>query len=131
MVLVLVGALGTLDNAPAARTPRFGVTTTRLLARLLEPAGLAFENALRFQRAETESVTDDLTQLFNSRSAALVEAAPSSVGAPAKRNEVLLQVADRAMYRVKDRGKNGISVAPPFERRTADAERVSAAGGKQ
>jgi diguanylate cyclase (GGDEF)-like protein len=44
--------------------------------------------------------------------------------------EVLLQVADQAMYRVKDRGKNGISVAPPFERRTPDSDRVSAAGGQ-
>ena len=34
---------------------------------LLEPAGLAIENALLLQRAEALSVTDDLTRLYNSR----------------------------------------------------------------
>jgi len=34
---------------------------------LLEPAALALENALAFQRAEALSVTDDLTGLSNAR----------------------------------------------------------------
>ena len=34
---------------------------------MLEPAGIAIDNALRVQRAEALSVTDDLTQLYNSR----------------------------------------------------------------
>ena len=33
----------------------------------LEPGAIALENALRVQRAEALSVTDDLTQLYNSR----------------------------------------------------------------
>ena len=33
----------------------------------LEPAAIALDNALRVQRAEALSVTDDLTQLYNSR----------------------------------------------------------------
>ena len=37
------------------------------LARLLEPAAYALANALRVARAEALSVTDDLTQLYNSR----------------------------------------------------------------
>ena len=37
------------------------------VVRLLEPAAYAMSNALRLARAEALSVTDDLTQLFNSR----------------------------------------------------------------
>ena len=33
----------------------------------IEPGAIALENALRMQRAEALSVTDDLTQLYNSR----------------------------------------------------------------
>ena len=36
-------------------------------ARRIEPGAIALESALRMQRAEALSVTDDLTQLYNSR----------------------------------------------------------------
>ena len=59
-----------------ARRSRLGALRRRTLAvagvqgawrTLLEPAGLALENALLLQRAEALSVTDDLTRLYNSR----------------------------------------------------------------
>ena len=34
---------------------------------MLEPAAIALDNALQLERAEALSVTDDLTQLYNSR----------------------------------------------------------------
>jgi diguanylate cyclase (GGDEF)-like protein len=37
------------------------------LKAALEPGSIALDNALRMQRAEALSVTDDLTQLYNSR----------------------------------------------------------------
>ena len=49
------------------RTPRFAAATLRALLAALEPGAIALENALRVQRAEALSVTDDLTQLYNSR----------------------------------------------------------------
>ena len=38
-----------------------------VLRAVLEPGAIALDNALRMQRAEALSVTDDLTQLYNSR----------------------------------------------------------------
>jgi diguanylate cyclase (GGDEF)-like protein len=63
----LVGALVGLDRAPSAREPRFGASSLSVLRSALEPGALALDNALRIQRAEALSVTDDLTQLYNSR----------------------------------------------------------------
>jgi diguanylate cyclase (GGDEF)-like protein len=63
-----VGALVGLDRIPAAREPKFAPATQEaLLGVLLEPGAIALDNALRVQRAEALSVTDDLTQLYNSR----------------------------------------------------------------
>ena len=62
-----VGALVGLDRAPASREPRFSPATEAALLGALEPGGIALDNALRVQRAEALSVTDDLTQLYNSR----------------------------------------------------------------
>jgi diguanylate cyclase (GGDEF)-like protein len=56
-----------LDRAPAARQPKFTTGTLTKLLAALEPGAIALDNALRVQRAEALSVTDDLTQLFNSR----------------------------------------------------------------
>jgi len=62
-----VGALVGLDRTPAARAPKFTATTEAALLRALEPGAIALDNALRVARAEALSVTDDLTQLYNSR----------------------------------------------------------------
>jgi len=62
-----VGALVGLDKGPASREPRFAAPTQAALLRALEPGAIALDNALRVQRAEALSVTDDLTQLYNSR----------------------------------------------------------------
>ena len=62
-----VGALVGLDRVPAARVPRFHAATQAAVLRALEPGAIALDNALRVARAEALSVTDDLTQLYNSR----------------------------------------------------------------
>jgi diguanylate cyclase (GGDEF)-like protein len=62
-----VGALVGLDRAPSAREPRFAPATQAALQSVLEPGAIALDNAVRVQRAEALSVTDDLTQLYNSR----------------------------------------------------------------
>ena len=51
----------------AAREPRFERATLDAVKAALEPAAIALDNAVRMQRAEALSVTDDLTQLYNSR----------------------------------------------------------------
>jgi diguanylate cyclase (GGDEF)-like protein len=62
-----IGALIGLDKAPSAREPRMTPATLVVLLAALEPGAIALDNALRVQRAEALSVTDDLTQLYNSR----------------------------------------------------------------
>jgi diguanylate cyclase (GGDEF)-like protein len=62
-----IGALVGLDRGPAAREPRMAPATQAVLLSALEPGAIALDNALRVQRAEALSVTDDLTQLYNSR----------------------------------------------------------------
>jgi diguanylate cyclase (GGDEF)-like protein len=63
----VVGALVGLDRMAASREPAFAAATLSALLRALEPGGIALDNAIRVQRAEALSVTDDLTQLYNSR----------------------------------------------------------------
>jgi diguanylate cyclase (GGDEF)-like protein len=63
----IVGALVAMDRAPAAREPGLTSATQGALQLVLEPAAVALDNAVRMQRAESLSVTDDLTQLYNSR----------------------------------------------------------------
>ena len=62
-----VGALVGLDRTPSSRAPKFAASTEAALLRALEPGAIALDNALRVARAEALSVTDDLTQLYNSR----------------------------------------------------------------
>jgi diguanylate cyclase (GGDEF)-like protein len=62
-----VGAVVALDKAPSAREPRFAPASLDILLAALEPGAVALDNALRMQRAEALTVTDDLTQLYNSR----------------------------------------------------------------
>jgi diguanylate cyclase (GGDEF)-like protein len=51
----------------SGREPRFERATLNVLKSALDPAAIALDNAVRMQRAEALSVTDDLTQLYNSR----------------------------------------------------------------
>jgi diguanylate cyclase (GGDEF)-like protein len=62
-----MGALVALDRAPATRQPKFTSGTLAKFLAALEPGAIALDNALRVQRAEALSVTDDLTQLYNWR----------------------------------------------------------------
>ena len=62
-----VGALVGVDRGPSSDTPRLSSATLASLRALLEPAAVALDNAFRVKRAEDLSVTDDLTQLYNSR----------------------------------------------------------------
>jgi diguanylate cyclase (GGDEF)-like protein len=63
----VVAALIGLDKGIAAREPALAPATLAAMRRALEPCGIALDNAIRVQRAEALSVTDDLTQLYNSR----------------------------------------------------------------
>ena len=62
-----IGALVAIDRVPATREPKFARASLTVLKAALEPGAIALDNALRMQRAEALSVTDDLTQLYNSR----------------------------------------------------------------
>ena len=62
-----VGALVGLDRATATQEPRLTAATLAALEAAIEPGAIALDNALRMQRAEALSVTDDLTSLYNSR----------------------------------------------------------------
>ena len=63
----VIGALIGVDLSRARRLPAMTEDMADALARLVEPAAYALANALRVARAEALSVTDDLTQLYNSR----------------------------------------------------------------
>ena len=62
-----VAALVGIDREPSLEVPRLSATMLTALRAVLEPAAFALDNAYRVQRAEALSVTDDLTQLYNSR----------------------------------------------------------------
>ena len=61
-----VGALLGFDAQPAERVPTLSGGFVDTLVSLLEPAAVALDNALRLQRTESLSLTDDLTRLYNS-----------------------------------------------------------------
>ncbi len=63
----IVGALVGLDPIPSSSMPALTAGTLNALRSILEPQAIALENALTVQRAESLSVTDDLTRLYNSR----------------------------------------------------------------
>ena len=63
----VVGVLVGIDRGRARREPKINGRFRAALTRLIEPAGFALAHALRVVRAETLSVTDDLTQLYNAR----------------------------------------------------------------
>ncbi|HEX5214941.1 MAG TPA: sensor domain-containing diguanylate cyclase [Vicinamibacterales bacterium] len=62
-----VGVLIGLDPGRAHRLPTLPQPLTDAMVRLLELAAYALQGAMRVARAEALSVTDDLTQLYNSR----------------------------------------------------------------
>jgi diguanylate cyclase (GGDEF)-like protein len=62
-----IGVLIGLDSGRAHRLPTISPKFADAFAHLLEPAAYALLTALRVARAEALSVTDDLTQLYNSR----------------------------------------------------------------
>ncbi|MGH9347051.1 MAG: diguanylate cyclase [Vicinamibacterales bacterium] len=62
-----VGAVVGWDPTPSSSMPALTASTLAALRTLLEPQAIALENALTVQRAESLSVTDDLTRLYNSR----------------------------------------------------------------
>jgi diguanylate cyclase (GGDEF)-like protein len=62
-----VGVLVGLDPIPSSAAPALGASVLTTMRMLLEPVGIALDNALALQRADALSVTDDLTQLSNSR----------------------------------------------------------------
>ncbi|HEY6360107.1 MAG TPA: GGDEF domain-containing protein [Vicinamibacterales bacterium] len=62
-----IGVLIGLDPQPSSAAPSLGPAVVLALRSLLEPAAIALDNALALQKAETLSVTDDLTRLYNSR----------------------------------------------------------------
>lgn len=63
----MVAALVVLDRRPASAEPKLSSTLDELLSAALEGPAQALDNALALRRAEALSVTDDLTQLYNSR----------------------------------------------------------------
>lgn len=63
----MVGVLVGVDHGRARRVPKWTPALRVALSRLVEPASFALAHALRVVRAEALSVTDDLTQLYNSR----------------------------------------------------------------
>ena len=62
-----VGALVAFDQLVSTREPKLAPGIWRAMRVLLEPAAVALDNALLLKRVEELSVTDDLTQLYNSR----------------------------------------------------------------
>ncbi|HEX7138901.1 MAG TPA: sensor domain-containing diguanylate cyclase [Vicinamibacterales bacterium] len=62
-----VGALVAFDQLHSTKELRLAPGIWRAIRMLIEPAAVALDNALLLKRVEELSVTDDLTQLYNSR----------------------------------------------------------------
>jgi diguanylate cyclase (GGDEF)-like protein len=62
-----VAALVVIERAASSAVPRITPAFSELLGLALEGPAQALDNALMLRRAEALSVTDDLTQLYNSR----------------------------------------------------------------
>ena len=62
-----VGAVIGVDSTPSAKIPAIPASVSAAIQVLFEPAAVALDNAGRMQRVEALTVTDDLTQLYNSR----------------------------------------------------------------
>ena len=62
-----VGAVIGVDTTTSAKVPAIPASVSAVIRVLFEPAAIALDNAIRMQRAQALTVTDDLTQLYNSR----------------------------------------------------------------
>ena len=62
-----VAALVVLERQAAKLPPQLTSDVGQALSTMLDGPALALDNALRLKRSEALSVTDDLTQLYNSR----------------------------------------------------------------
>jgi diguanylate cyclase (GGDEF)-like protein len=62
-----VAALVVMERQAATQVPMLTTATGQALGSMLEGPAQALDNALRLRRSESLSVTDDLTQLYNSR----------------------------------------------------------------
>ena len=62
-----VGAVVGVDATTSGKIPVVPSRLQSIIDVLFEPAAVALDNAMRMQRAEALTVTDDLTQLYNSR----------------------------------------------------------------
>jgi diguanylate cyclase (GGDEF)-like protein len=62
-----IGALVGMDRRPSSSEPRLIAAAQAAFEAAIEPGAIALDNAMRVQRAEALSVTDDLTGLYNSR----------------------------------------------------------------
>jgi diguanylate cyclase (GGDEF)-like protein len=62
-----VAALVVMERKAATRAPQLTPAVGEALGTMLEGPAQALDNALRLRRSEALSVTDDLTQLYNSR----------------------------------------------------------------
>ena len=62
-----VAVLVVMDRQAATAVPQLSPALGELLGSMLEGPAQALDNALRLRRTEALSVTDDLTQLYNSR----------------------------------------------------------------
>jgi len=62
-----IGALVVAERQGATQVPQLTPVVGQLLNVMLEGPAQALDNALRLRRSEALSVTDDLTQLYNSR----------------------------------------------------------------
>jgi diguanylate cyclase (GGDEF)-like protein len=62
-----IAALVVMERQAATQVPQLSPAVGQLLGTILEGPAQALDNALRLRRTEALSVTDDLTQLYNSR----------------------------------------------------------------
>ena len=62
-----VGGVIGIDTTTSDKVPVVSPRLQSVLGVLFEPAAVALDNAMRMQRAQAMTVTDDLTQLYNSR----------------------------------------------------------------
>jgi len=62
-----VAAMVVMERQAAQQVPQLTSAVGQALSTMLDGPALALDNALRLRRSEALSVTDDLTQLYNSR----------------------------------------------------------------